>query len=51
MEGVTCRFVKKLHAKERCKGGSERSLLAIPEAAVATPAVVAGPVDLFPFQR
>jgi hypothetical protein len=38
------------NGRERCKGSSEWSQLAIPQAAVATPAVVAVQVDVFPFQ-
>lgn len=52
--GVTCRFVKNCTLRKgrgRCKGGPEWSQLPISQAAVATPMVVAGQVDVFPFQR
>jgi hypothetical protein len=52
--GVTCRFVKNCtlsKGRGRCKGVPERSQLPISQAAVATPIVVTGQVDVFPFQR
>ena len=51
--GVTYRFVKNCTLRKgrgRCKGVPEWSQLPISQAAVATPMVVAGQVDVFPFQ-
>jgi hypothetical protein len=50
---VTCRFVRNCTLRKgrgRCKAGLEWSQLPILQAVVATPMVVAGQVDVLPFQ-